>query len=79
MAGKISTSILRGLDRLRKSLVRAPAKNKSQKPARKAARTPRASPSQERSDAQADSSQFPLPKPEKKAPNQPWYRHRQRW
>jgi len=80
MARKISDSILRGLDKLRKNLVGTPAKAKPQSPAGKPKPRPRAAAPSKQAESPADTAQAPEEKPEKKkAANKPWYHHRQRW
>jgi hypothetical protein len=80
MAKKLSKSIARGLDRLRKVLGGAkekpPASKKSAKrperrpPPAAAEQAPSQSKAPEATEAKADG---------KKTPSQPWFRHRQRW
>jgi hypothetical protein len=86
MAEKLSKSILRNLDHLRKMLHRAPKKSSasaSKKPStsKGSARDHKASRvSVDRAPAQEGAAEAPDAKPDqKKTPNQPWYRHRQRW
>jgi len=86
MAEKLSKSILRNLDHLRKMLHRAPKKpsaSTSKKPSasKGSARDHKASQaSVDRATAQEGAPEAADAKPDqKKTPNQPWYRHRQRW
>ena len=80
MAKKISKSIVRGLDRLRKAFGGAPEKPAaSKKSAKRAERRP-APPRAEQAVSQADAAEAPEAKlDKKKLPAQPWFRHRQRW
>jgi hypothetical protein len=75
MAEKLSKSILRNL---RKMLHRAPKKlsaSTSKKPS-----APKGSARNHNALAQGGTPEAPEAKPDKKkTPNQPWYRHRQRW
>jgi hypothetical protein len=79
MAEKFSKSILRGLDRLRKVVHKAPEKPPASKKVKRAERQP--SPSgAEQTAAPTGAVEAPEAKPDKKkTPNQPWFRHRQRW
>jgi hypothetical protein len=84
MAKKISKSIVRGLDRLRKVLGGAPEKSPaSKKTAKRAERRPAPSPAPPPADqavSQGNSPEAPEAKPDKKkVVAQPWFRHRQRW
>jgi len=86
MAEKFSKSILRNLDHLRKMLHRTPKKSSAstaKKPSvsKKTARVPDSSPSSASRDPdQGGTPETTEEKPDKKkTPNQPWYRHRQRW
>jgi hypothetical protein len=84
MAKKISKSIVRGLDRLRKVFGGAPEKPAaSKKSAKRAERRPSPSPAPPPADqavAQGNAPEAPEAKPDKKKlPAQPWFRHRQRW
>jgi hypothetical protein len=86
MAEKLSKSILRNLDGLRKMLQRTPKKpsaSTSKKPSapKKSARVPDSSPpSASRAPDQGGTPEAADEKADKKKPkNQPWYRHRQRW
>ena len=79
MAEKFSKSILRGLDRLRKAFHEVPEKPSSSKKVKRAER--QSSPSgTERAAAPTGTAETPEAKQDKKkTPNQPWFRHRQRW
>jgi hypothetical protein len=84
MAKKISKSIVRGLDRLRKVLGGAPEKAPaSKKTAKRAERRPAPPPAPSSSDqaaSQGNAAETPEAKPDKKkVVAQPWFRHRQRW
>jgi len=79
MAEKFSKSILRGLDRLRKVFHEAPEKPSGSKKLKRAERqsSPRGA---ERPAAPTGAAEAPEAGSEKKkTPNQPWFRHRQRW
>jgi len=90
MAKKISKSIVRGLDRLRKVLGGGPEKPAapkkpaaSKKSAKRAERRPPPPPAPAPADkavSQGDAAEAPEAKPDKKkVVPQPWFRHRQRW
>jgi hypothetical protein len=85
MAKRISKSIVRGLDRLKKVFGGAPEKSAaSKKPAasKSAKRTEKrpAPPPADQAVSQADAAEAPEAKlDKKKLPAQPWFRHRQRW
>jgi len=80
MAKKISKSIVRGLDRLRKVFGGAPEKPAaSKKSAKRTEKRPAPSPV-EQAASQEDAPQAADAKPDKKKTiAQPWFRHRQRW
>jgi hypothetical protein len=94
MAEKLSKSILRNLDGLRKMLHRDPKKpstSTSKKPSASTSKKPSASKESVRERGVSPPSKAEVPdqgsaqeatdaKPDKKkTKNQPWYRHRQRW
>jgi len=85
MAEKISKSILRNLDGLRKMLHRAPKKPSGSTPPPSASKKSAGErgpspPSVGEAPEQGGAPEAPEARPEKKKPkNQPWYRHRQRW
>jgi len=84
MAKKISKSIVRGLDRLRKVFGGAPKKPSASKtsPKTSAKRTERrpSPPPADQTTSQGNALEAPEAKPDKKKlPAQPWFRHRQRW
>jgi len=78
MAEKFSKSILRGLDRLRKVFHEAPKKPSASKKVKRAERQSPLPSSPERTAAPTGAAEAPE-QDKKKTPNQPWFRHRQRW
>jgi len=80
MAKKISKSIVRGLDRLRKVFGGAPEKPSASKKSAKRTEKRPAPPPADQAVSQADAAEAPEAKlDKKKLPAQPWFRHRQRW
>jgi len=80
MAKKISKSIVRGLDRLRKVFGGAPEKPAAKKTRAKRTERPPSPSSAKQAVPQGDAPETPEAKlDKKKVPNQPWFRHRQRW
>jgi hypothetical protein len=83
MAEKFSKSILRNLQKMLHRAPKKPSASTSKKPSvqKKSARVDDSSPSSASRDPdQGGTPEAPEAKlDKKKTPNQPWYRHRQRW
>jgi len=80
MAKKISKSIVRGLDRLRKVFGGAPEKPAaSKKSAKRAERQPSPAAAEQASSQRNAPEATEVKSDKKKLPAQPWFRHRQRW